>query len=108
MIPQSLDATLAEVASRRCISCHKDTKEILPFTQGFYLRIDHPERNPFLRAPLAKNAGGTGACGKDVFATTNDPDYQKLLKLFEPLQKSRNQRPRMDMVPLDQQSPIKP
>lgn len=105
MIPESLDATLAEVAGRRCISCHQDSKAIHPLTQGFYLRIDHPERNPFLRAPLAKNAGGSGACGKNVFATTNDPDYQKLLRLFDPLQKSLSQRQRMDMVPLDQQAP---
>lgn len=108
MIPKSLDTTLAEVAGRRCLTCHKDVKDIHPLTQGFYLRIDHPERNPFLRAPLAKKAGGTGACGKDVFATTNDPDYQKLLRLFEPLQQSLSQRPRMDMVPLDQQSPTAP
>lgn len=108
MIPKSLDNTLAEVASRRCLTCHKDVKDIHPLTHGFYLRIDHPERNPFLRAPLAKKAGGTGACGKDVFASTNDPDYQKLLRLFEPLQQSLKQRPRMDMVPLDQQSPMTP
>lgn len=65
---------------------------------SFFVRIDHPERNGFLRAPLAKGAGGTGACGKQVFVgpdDPDDPDYQKLLGLFEPLQETLIRRPRM-------------
>ncbi|MBT8036444.1 MAG: hypothetical protein KJO21_02760 [Verrucomicrobiae bacterium] len=108
ILPESLDATLAEVASRRCQTCHKDTKEIHPLTQGFYLRIDHPERNTFLRAPLAKKAGGSGACGKGVFTSTNDPDYQKLIRLFDSIQQSLIKRPRMDMMPLDEQAATSP
>ncbi|NNJ86283.1 MAG: hypothetical protein HKP20_03845 [Akkermansiaceae bacterium] len=104
MIPESLDTTLDEVAGRRCLSCHKDTKDIHPLTKGFYLRIDHPERNPFLRAPLAKSAGGGGDCGQNVFTSTEDPDYQKLLRLFESVEKTLSQHPRMDMLPLDRQS----
>lgn len=106
MVPESFDATLVDVAGRRCQSCHKDVKNVHSFPKSFYLRIDHPERNLFLRAPLAKGAGGTGACGKEVFATTEDPDYQKLLRLFAPLSESLKQRPRMDMVPIDRQIPI--
>ena len=106
MLPDGLDSTLREVAKRRCASCHQDVKDATSFPHSFYVRIDHPERNAFLRAPLAKSAGGTGACGKEVFASTNDLDYQKLIRLFVPLQRALAKRPRMDMVPIDQQTPM--
>ena len=48
--------------------------------------------------PLAKSAGGTERCGKAVFATTADPDYQALLKTFAPLQERMRAAPRDDMV----------
>jgi hypothetical protein len=50
-----------------------------------------------LLAPLAKSAGGTQQCGRAVFASTDDPDYQRILTTFEPLQKLLNTRPRADM-----------
>jgi hypothetical protein len=105
MIPETLDATITEIAGRRCSACHTDVKDVHSLPGSFFVRIDHPERNPFLRAPLAVSAGGSGACGRETFADTDDPDYQKLLRLFEPLRNALTQRPRMDMVPLDQQTP---
>lgn len=77
--PEGLDAKLAEVAGRRCASCHASG---LP-TQG-YLRLDHPEWNDFLAAPLATEAGGRGSCGAAVFGNRDDPDYQPLLATIEP------------------------
>ncbi len=106
MLPDGLDATLSEVAKRRCASCHQDVKNVASLPHSFYVRIDHPERNAFLRAPLAKSAGGTGACGQEVFASTRDLDYQKIIRLFVPLQRALTKRPRMDMVPIDQQTPM--
>ena len=57
-----------------------------------------PENNSFLLAPLAKSAGGTEACGKAVFATKNDPDYQKILATFRPVEELLKQMPRMDIL----------
>ena len=92
MMPQALDATLKDVASRRCASCHKKG---LP--RKFYTRVMKPENNNFLLAPLAKTAGGTQKCGKAVFASTDDADYRKILKTFEPIHKLLKHRPRADM-----------
>ena len=48
LYPAELDETLAEVWARRCASCHEDRQP----TPGF-VRIMHPQLNPFLAAPLA-------------------------------------------------------
>jgi hypothetical protein len=53
--------------------------------------------NSFLLAPLAKSGGGSGACGKAVFQDTNDPDYQAILKTFEPVAQALKATPRTDM-----------
>jgi hypothetical protein len=92
MLPRELDSTLTEVATRRCVACHK---EGVP--RKFYTRVLKPEKNSFLLAPLAKEAGGTQKCGPPVFATTDDPDYQKILHTFTPVHERLKQRPRPDM-----------
>ena len=97
MIPDSLETVVRDVAARRCVECHSDFHDIATIPNTFYLRIDHPSLNLFLRAPLAKSAGGSGACGKAVFADAKDPDYQKLLGTFQPLENMLSRRPRMDM-----------
>ncbi len=91
--PADLDKTLAEVARRRCAECHKEGR--LP--RPVWTRITHPERNGFLMAPLAREAGGSQACGRPVFASTSDPDYAALLKTFDPVRELLRARPRMDM-----------
>ena len=98
MVPADLNKTLARVAKARCASCHKGGK----IPRKFYLRIENPHLNGFLLAPLAKSAGGTGACGPrgTVFASTDDPDYQAILKTFQPLHKMLLAKPRMDMGPV--------
>ena len=62
IVPPKLDETLKEVSARRGIE--------LP--TAFYVRLDHPERNPFLAVPLAKGQ----------FTSKDDPDYQRILACF--------------------------
>jgi hypothetical protein len=92
--PPTLDSTLAAVAQRRCQECHAGGKIPRPF----WTRLVNPALNSFLLAPLAKEAGGTGVCGKAVFASTADPDYQAILRTFEPVLAELRTRPRTDMA----------
>ena len=99
MEPPDLTRVLDEVAERRCASCHpaQSEKEKHSIPRKFYVRVTQPQLNSFLLAPLAKSAGGTEACGKPVFATPEDPDYQALLQTFDPIEKLLAKTPRMDM-----------
>ena len=92
MMPQALEATLRDVASRRCASCHKKG-----VPRKFYTRVMKPQNNNFLLAPLAKSAGGTEKCGKAIFKSTDDPDYRNIMKTFEPIHELLRKRPRADM-----------
>ena len=92
--PPDLDKVLAEVASRRCSACHGAGK----IPRKFYVRIENPQDNTFLLAPLAQAAGGTEQCGQITFKSAEDPDYQAILKTFEPAAKALEARPRMDIV----------
>lgn len=93
--PPDLDATLADVALRRCADCHAEGK--LP--RAFFTRIENPQDNPFLLAPLAPAAGGTGRCGRAVFASRDDPDYLAILRTFEAASQALRERPRLDVEP---------
>jgi hypothetical protein len=93
MMPEELDAVLTSVAARRCASCHP---EGVP--RDFYTRVLPPENNSFLLAPLARSAGGTEACGKPIFTSRDDPDYQAILATFEPIHELLEASPRMDMT----------
>ncbi len=103
MMPADLDRVLADVARRRCAECHApDDKGRPGIPRKPWVRITHPEKNAFLRAPLAARHGGSEACGKPVFASPADRDYRAILKTFEPVRKLLEDRPRMDRVPLDE------
>lgn len=93
MYPYELDSTFEEVASRRCVECHKDQ-----IPRKFYTRMLKPENNNFMLAPLAKSAGGTEKCGQPVFQSKADPDYKKLMDVFQPLQDMLRKQPRADMI----------
>ncbi|HUT32583.1 MAG TPA: hypothetical protein VNE39_03800 [Planctomycetota bacterium] len=95
--PANLDKTLADVAKRRCASCHAGGR----VPRKFYTRIENPQHNSFLLAPLAKAAGGTEACGKPVFADTADPDYRAILSTFAAVRKLLEQTPRTDMAAIE-------
>jgi hypothetical protein len=92
MMPADLDSTLAEVASRRCVECHG---EGIP--RKFYTRVMNPENNSFLLAPLALAAGGTEKCGRPVFPSKDDADYQRILRTFDSIHQLLKERPRADM-----------
>jgi len=93
IVPDGLEKTLADVAVRRCASCHASGK----IPRHEWVRITEPELNPFLVAPLAKSCGGSEKCGKAVFPDKSDPDYQKILGTFAPVTALLKARPRMDM-----------
>jgi len=98
-IPPDFNAAFEDMAVRRCISCHKqkDSLSVFSYPNQFALRIDHPEKNPILMAPMSKDEGGSGKCAEVVFKNKKDKDYQKLLDTFEQLRKNLSLRPRMDM-----------
>lgn len=91
--PSDLDRVLKEVAQRRCVPCHRDGQVPRPF----WTRVENPQWNSFLTAPLSRAAGGTERCGTAVFPDPSDPDYQALLRTFDsPLARIQS-RPRLDM-----------
>ncbi|MFU8893906.1 MAG: hypothetical protein ACNA8L_09785 [Luteolibacter sp.] len=63
IVPENLDAVLGEISERRGFELPRE----------FFIRLDHPERNPFLAVPLARGD----------FASTDDPDYQRILECFK-------------------------
>lgn len=91
--PPELDRTLGEVAQRRCAGCHEGGR----FKREYWTRLENPQLNSFLAAPLAPSAGGSGRCGVPVYAGTDDPDYQAILRTFEAVLDGLREHPRMDM-----------
>jgi len=108
-LPNNFTGMIKEIASRRCVSCHensnKDDNWVFTLKDNFYLRIDNPQWNNFLMAPLAKSAGGTEKCGQIIFKDANDPDYKKIIASFDQLEQKLKQRPRFDMLKLQDQKP---
>ena len=98
IFPDNLKKVLTDVASRRCFECHKEVKTSpRDWLWREWVRITEPELNPFLVAPLAKSAGGSERCGKPIFQSKQDPDYQAILATFKPVDAMLKRRPRMDM-----------
>jgi len=102
-------ATVAaqDAIARRCDSCHKGAMR-LPHTlsdengisfwtpkwtdprlkkwhRHMLFDLSRPEKSLFLKAPLAKEAGGLGMGqdGKSVFKSTDDPDYKLILAMIQ-------------------------
>ncbi|MDR2863748.1 MAG: hypothetical protein LBV54_07765, partial [Puniceicoccales bacterium] len=59
IVPAVLEKTLKEISARRGF----------PLPRTFYVRLDNPEKNPFLAIPLEKGQ----------FTSKTDPDYQRIL-----------------------------
>jgi mono/diheme cytochrome c family protein len=110
MLPQHLRPVMDDVYARRCQACHesKDVQALMTWRPtkwsggrgpwgGLGVRVENPQLNDFLLAPLAKSAGGSERCGEAVFKSIRDPDYQAVLKTFEPVNALMQQTPRMDM-----------
>ncbi len=93
LYPSQLDAVLADVAKRRCAKCHAEGK--VPRRE--WTRITQPQLNPFLLAPLSKQAGGSQKCSAAVFQTKDDADYQAILATFKRIEAQLQKTPRIDM-----------
>ena len=95
-------AAARQAAARRCVACHltplpfdqsrpiahpdpKDKRNVRlrAFTRHILFNLTHPEKSLYLKAPLAKKAGGLELCvnadGSPVFASAEDPDYKAIL-----------------------------
>ncbi|MGL4943327.1 MAG: discoidin domain-containing protein [Thermoguttaceae bacterium] len=72
-----LSDAISEVHQRRCSQCHSAAE----VSRLDFVDLNAPEKSRFLTAPLAKSAGGSGKCGENVYADTNDPDYATLRKI---------------------------
>ena len=99
ILPPDLDNVLQDVGRRRCASCHAgDGQDSVRIPRKEWVRIDNPELNNFLLAPLAEEHGGTQQCGELVFASPRDPDYERILATFEAVDRILEGSPRIDMV----------
>ncbi len=63
------------------------------FDTPLLANFTRPECSSLLLAPLAKEAGGYGRCGKPVFKDKKDPDYLKILAAIESGKKLYDARP---------------
>lgn len=112
------------VFEARCAACHTKERKPLPRTLSdenglsFWMpdmddpRLRHnrhalfnltrPEKSLYLRAPLAKAAGGLGLCagaeeGAAVFADTSDPGYRALHAMIDAGRQRLDEIKRFDM-----------
>jgi len=102
---QQLNEDLLADKSGCCASCHGKR---FPVNVELLYNLTRPEESLALLAPLAKEAGGYALCkpksprreggnDADVFADTDDPDYQKLLANIRRLKRDLDRRKRFDM-----------
>lgn len=67
------------------------------WTRHLLYNLSRPELSLLLQAPLAKSAGGSESCGSPVFAGTDDPDYQIVLRAIQETRRKLEQIKRFDM-----------
>lgn len=85
---------LEEVYNRRCQSCHEGGPDSILCR----IRLPEADESRPLLAPLAAAAGGHATCEPVVFADKNDPDFQKLAKIFHEIKAEAEANPRADML----------
>jgi hypothetical protein len=114
-------AEAAASIESRCSKCHADERrlpvqpmdevgidgytiveEITPrrFSNHVVYNFSRPGKSLMLLAPLARDAGGYGACSGEnepVFRTVDDPDYQALLKMINRGRDELQKNKRFDM-----------
>jgi len=117
----------AEVVGQRCASCHNHPSRLLPqsladergvsfwqpslddprllTSRHIVFNLTRPEKSLIVLAPLAEAAGGWGLCRDpkthqpaNIFSTTNDPGYRKLLDLCVAGKQFLDQDRRFDMA----------
>jgi hypothetical protein len=118
----------AEAMNRRCDSCHQGPSRLphalsdentpsfwrpnwsdrrLHLSRHVVFSLTRPEQSLVLLAPLARKAGGYGACKDpktgqggevvEVFGNTNDADYQKILAAIRRGKRTLDEITRFDM-----------
>ena len=93
---RELLASLKHIHEQRCAKCHpSDT-----VTRLDWIDIRDASRSVFLRAPLAKSAGGTEKCGQAVYPSETDPDYAAVRKLVDEAVSRAWANPRRDLQAL--------
>ena len=120
MVGRAVNGPAQKVAKKRCASCHTTpgnlgnsapiqfhnkadprNRRSWRFGRHIIFNLSRPEKSLYLKAPLAKEAGGLGLCtnavGKAVFASTDDPDYKTLLALVADAKSVLDADPRFDM-----------
>lgn len=63
----------------------------------FQCNLSRPDRSAMLMAPLSPEAGGSGACGKPIFAGKDDPLYRLMLAAITQAARTLDQDKRFDM-----------
>ena len=108
-----------QVMVKRCMKCHTDKQNPLPHklhheaglsfwnpdmqdrrlrhSRHALFNLTNPEKSLYLRAPLAKGAGGLGLCSESVYKSTDDPGYQTMLRMIEAGRNKLNEVKRFDM-----------
>ena len=117
---RAVNGPAQQVAKKRCAACHATpgnlgnsapirfhnkadprNRRAARFGRHIIFNLTRPEKSLYLKAPLAKEAGGLGLCtnavGKAVFANTDDPDYKTLLALVADAKSILDADPRFDM-----------
>lgn len=92
---EELKQTLQTVHTRRCAQCHDPSG----VSRTDWIDLMEPTRSRFLRAPLARSAGGDGRCG-EVYANAEDAEYQTLLLAVTRAVEESWRRPRRDVATL--------
>ena len=120
MVGRAVNGPAQKAAKKRCAACHSTpgnlgnsapirfhnkadprNRRAGRFGRHIIFNLTRPEKSLYLKAPLAKEAGGLGLCtnavGKAVFASTDDPDYKTLLALVADAKSILDADPRFDM-----------
>ncbi len=97
---------LDAIFARRCESCHggDEGRQKIRYPA---IHPAEPAKSRALLAPLAKTAGGWGACGENVFRHRDDPDFQAFSRGFQELGEALRNRPRRDLLDLREPDPAK-
>ena len=74
----------------------------IKFNRHVLFNLTHPEKSLYMRAPLAKSAGGLGLCQRDkrdadIFGSKDDPGYKALLAMVEAGKRRLDEVKRFDM-----------
>jgi hypothetical protein len=65
-----------------------------------WIDLRQPDKSLFLRAPLAKEAGGLARCSQPIYPSGADPDYQALRQRVEAAVRRAWAAPRRDLEAL--------